>query len=114
MSFRPSESAEVTVVAADIPFEIMRGSFVHQRFAPHAHDTYAIGTIESGAARVRFKGQEVVHSAGSVVTIAPGQVHTGEPIDPKGWSYRMLYIPPALMLRYATDGAFPAFAGSGV
>jgi AraC-like DNA-binding protein len=101
-------------IDAEIPYEILRGTFVHQRFAPHSHDTYAVGTIERGTSRLQFMGREAIRRAGDLVTIAPGDVHTGEAADSDGWSYRMFYIPAALMARFAGNGAPPAFAESGV
>ena len=113
MAYSKLPCGEVTLVPADIPFEVMRGSFTDQRFAPHAHDTYVIGTMERGTARVNFKGRDELHRAGGVVTICPGEVHTGETVDRDGWAYRMLYIPSALMQRFTGTGAAPAFAASG-
>jgi AraC-like DNA-binding protein len=110
--FCEDESAHVTLVRCDIPFEMLRGRYVRQRFAPHMHDTYAVGVIESGAARLRYRGEEVTHVAGDVVTIEPHEVHTGEPADAAGWSYCMLYLPTEIMSRYGHEGVAPRFARS--
>ena len=111
---RTLESAQVTLVHCDMPFEIFRGTFVHQRFAPHMHETYALGVLERGAATCRYRGADVIHQAGDLLTLAPDEVHTGEPASPDGWSYRMLYLPRELMARYGTlDGGQPHFARSG-
>ncbi|MEP6619064.1 MAG: AraC family transcriptional regulator [bacterium] len=108
------ESARVTLVHCDTPFEILRGTYVQQRFAPHMHETYAIGVIERGAAKCRYRGEDVIHREGDVVTIEPDEVHTGEAADEFGWSYRMMYLPRELMARYGTlDGSQPHFARSG-
>lgn len=108
------ESAQVTLVNCDTPFEILRGTYVRQRFAPHMHDTYALGVLERGAARCRYRGIDVTHRAGDLVMLEPDEVHTGEPACDEGWSYRMLYVPRELMARYGTlDGSQPHFAQSG-
>lgn len=108
------EVAHVTVVHSGSPFEILRGKYVRQRFAPHLHDTYAIGVMESGAARCKARGRESTHAPGDLITIEPGEVHTGEPLAAEGWSYRMLYIPRELMMRVGGghDRA-PRFAATG-
>ena len=68
------ECANVTVVHSGSPFEILKGRYVRQRFAPHAHDTYAIGTMESGAATCKSLGRAITHAPGDLITIEPEQV----------------------------------------
>src|SRR5687767_1506552 len=45
------ESAALTVVADAEPFEIARAAYRRHAFAPHAHETWAVGALESGACR---------------------------------------------------------------
>jgi AraC-like DNA-binding protein len=106
------EVAHVTVVHSGSPFEILRGRYVRQRFAPHLHDTYAIGVMESGAARCKARGKELTHAPGDLITIEPDEVHTGEPLTAEGWSYRMLYIPRDIMSRASTDHDRPPRFGA--
>lgn len=94
---REQESARLTVVQWDTPFEILRGTYTRQRFAPHLHETFALGAIESGASRIRYRGRLVSQRAGDVVVIPAQEVHTGEADCPRGWSYRMLYLPLDLL-----------------
>jgi AraC-like DNA-binding protein len=91
------ESARLTVVRWDTPFEILRGTYTRHRFAPHLHETFALGAIEAGASRIRFRDRTVSQRAGDVVVIPACEVHTGEADCPKGWSYRMLYLPLELL-----------------
>jgi quercetin dioxygenase-like cupin family protein len=108
------EVAHLTVVHSGSSFEMLKGRFVRQRFAPHLHDTYAIGVMESGAARCKARGRESTHASGDLITIEPGEVHTGEPLTAEGWSYRMLYIPREMMSRVgAGDDLLPRFAAIG-
>jgi AraC-like DNA-binding protein/quercetin dioxygenase-like cupin family protein len=110
----PSEEvAQVTVVHSGASFEILRGRYVRQRFAPHLHDTYAIGVMESGAATCKSRGTESTHRPGDLITIEPDEVHTGEPLTAQGWSYRMLYIPSEVMSRATASGQLPRFATTG-
>ena len=97
---REQESARLTVVKWDTPFEILRGTYTRQRFAPHLHETFALGAIESGASRIRYQGRLVSQRAGDVVVIPAQEVHTGEADGPLGWSYRMLYLPLDLLARF--------------
>ena len=104
------EFAQLTVVHSSSSFEILRGTFVRQRFAPHLHDTYAIGVMEGGAARCKSRGTESTHTPGDLITIEPGEVHTGESLTATGWSYRMLYVPRDIMTRADAHGRLPRFA----
>jgi AraC-like DNA-binding protein len=107
------EAAHVTLVQFDQPFEMLQGSYVRQRFAPHLHDTYSVGVIDRGAARLRYRGADVTFVPGDVIALEPNEVHTGEPVDAQGWSYRMLYLPTELVSGLGNDdtGA-PRFAQS--
>ena len=37
------------------PLELLRARYTRQRFAPHAHDEYVFGMVETGAARTTFR-----------------------------------------------------------
>jgi AraC-like DNA-binding protein len=113
-----AETATLTRVHVFEPLELLRARYTRQRFAPHAHDEYVVGVVENGAARTSFRGGEDVHAVGSVITFAPGEVHTGAPATPEGWSYRTLYPSASLMCfiaRETTGRDFaPTFDGSYV
>jgi AraC-like DNA-binding protein len=94
---RELESARLTVVPWDTPFEILRGTYTRHRFAPHLHETFALGAIVAGASKIRYRDRTVSQLAGDVVVIPPREVHTGESDGPQGWSYRMLYLPEDLL-----------------
>ena len=56
---RELESARLTVVPWDTPFEILKGTYTRHRFAPHLHDTFALGAIEAGASKIRYRDRTV-------------------------------------------------------
>lgn len=91
------ESATMTRVRVFETLELLRARYTRQRFAPHAHDEYVFGVVETGAARTTFRGHEDVHETGCVITFAPGEVHTGAAATDDGWSYRMLYPSESLV-----------------
>lgn len=92
-----SEQVVFTRVAADLPFDMLRARYVRQEFVPHAHDEYAVGVVESGIGRIRHANGDEEHPAGSLIVIPAGMVHTGVAAAAEGWSYRMLYLPPAYL-----------------
>jgi len=106
MPTRPtaSESATMTRVRVFETFEILRARYTRQRFAPHAHDEFVFGIVEAGAACTFFRGAQDVHATGSVITFAPGEVHTGAPACDDGWSYRVLY-PSETLVRFIAHEA---------
>jgi AraC-like DNA-binding protein len=110
---RELESARLTVVPWDTPFEILKGTYTRHRFAPHLHDTFALGAIEAGASKIRYRDRTVTQRAGDVVVIPAREVHTGESDGPQGWSYRMLYLPEALLVGFTTSDDL-AFDGPSI
>lgn len=74
-------------------------------FGRHFHDEFGIGLIERGAQR-SASGRGIVEAGpGDLITVNPGEVHDGRPIDAAGRRWRMLYIDPARLLDAAQDAA---------
>jgi len=99
-----SETATMTRVRVFETLELLRARYTRQRFAPHAHDEFVFGMVESGAARTFFRGREDIHAADSVIMFGPGEVHTGVPANDAGWSYRMMY-PGESLVRFVAREA---------
>lgn len=72
--------------------ESLKAHYVKQSFKPHAHDEYLIGVIESGVHSVWCRGEHHYATAGTIVTMHPGDVHHGEAGIPAGWAQRMIYV----------------------
>src|SRR3954470_5094775 len=88
-------------VSAIGTFDILRATYRTQRFPPHLHAEFAIGVVEEGGTRVSCRGAMHEARAGEILILNPGEVHTGEPVNEDGWSYRMLYPEPSLVARMA-------------
>ncbi|GHO57265.1 AraC family transcriptional regulator [Ktedonobacter robiniae] len=82
--------------------ELLQATYVTHSFAPHTHEGYAIGVIESGAERFKYRGSSHLAPQGSVVAVNPGEVHTGAAAIERGWSYRMFYPDVSLVQRAAS------------
>lgn len=68
-------------------------------FARHTHDQFGIGVIE-GRAQASASGRGPVWvQAGDVITVNPGEVHDGIPVDDTGRVWRMMYFDPQVMAR---------------
>jgi AraC-like DNA-binding protein len=83
--------------------ELLNATYVTHQFAPHFHEGYAIGTIESGAETYEYRRQSYQASAGSLVIINPGEIHTGSAATAEGWTYRMTYPSITLMRHVAYE-----------
>jgi AraC-like DNA-binding protein len=70
---------------------VLRAEHFARPFPPHFHDTFAIGVVERGAAIIRTLAGEWTARAGSLLTFAPGEIHSAEPATSAGYSYRMVY-----------------------
>jgi AraC-like DNA-binding protein len=66
-------------------------------FDRHFHDTYSFGLIVQGVERCHLRRATQLFEPGSVPLFNPGEVHDGGPATEKGWSYRMVYLEPALI-----------------
>ncbi|WP_083749117.1 AraC family transcriptional regulator [Pelomonas sp. KK5] len=72
-------------------------------FGRHVHDEFGIGLIMRGAQRSASGRGPVEAGAGDLLTVNPGEVHDGLPIDAAGRAWRMLYLAPALVDELAQD-----------
>ena len=88
--------------------ELYTARLVDHAFAPHVHESYSLGAIESGVERFRYKGSDHVAPADTLVTLNADEVHTGQAERAAGWTYQMLYIEPdTLRALTGTEVYFP-------
>jgi AraC-like DNA-binding protein len=85
--------------------DLMHARYVTQVFAPHFHEGYCLGVIESGALGFRYRGENVVAPAGAVNLAVPGEVHTGQAAEATGWTYRMFYLEAGMLAAVASQMA---------
>lgn len=78
--------------------------YSNHEFAPHTHESFAIGVVDSGALSFKYKSPSDIVPAGNIMIIHPGEVHTGKCIAESGCSYQMIYVEPNVVLK-----AFPDF-----
>jgi AraC-like DNA-binding protein len=95
-------------LGADRPLHLLAARFVHHRFAPHAHEEFAIGACSTGVETIRYRGTEWATGPGTLVVVEPGESHTGGPAAPTGFAYRALY-PAADLVTDASGAPQPHF-----
>jgi AraC-like DNA-binding protein len=72
-------------------------------FSRHSHEQYGVGIIHQGAHKSHSGRGMVEAQAGDAITVNPGEVHDGAPIDDSGRSWRMLYFEPSIVLEAVSD-----------
>jgi len=77
--------------------ELLQARFAGHAFDKHRHDTYAIGLTDHGAQAFTYRGAGRVSSAGQVMVLHPDEAHDGHAQTDGGFSYRMIYVEPALI-----------------
>ncbi len=85
--------------------ELLHAKYVTYSFARHTHEGVAIGIIENGAERFWYQGATHRAQTGDVIVFNPGEVHTGESADPRGWTFRIFYMDSKLLQYAASESA---------
>ncbi|MEU0069316.1 AraC family transcriptional regulator [Streptomyces sp. NPDC006332] len=91
------------------PLDLLTARFDRHVYASHAHDEYSIGICVDGSEVIDYRGGHLRPGPGSIVVLAPGEMHTGRPAAASdGYAYRALYPAPDL-LGDGTRGGLPYF-----
>lgn len=98
----PGEHARIFTAARFDGLEFLSARFATHAYAPHVHETYAIGTIEAGCEVWHARGRRMYAGAGDVVFNHPFDVHDGMPHE-GGYRYRMSYPTIELMREIAAS-----------
>ncbi|MGF1525058.1 MAG: AraC family ligand binding domain-containing protein [Leptolyngbyaceae cyanobacterium] len=88
--------------------EVLKATYVTHSFSRHSNEGYAMGVIESGVEAFAYRGNTYQASAGTLVVIHPGEVHTGYAGIQEGWQYRMIYPAVTLIQRATAQLGLPS------
>ena len=92
------------------PLDLLTARFNKHVYAPHAHDEYTIGVCVDGSEVIDYRGGHIRTGPGSIVVLAPGEMHTGGPGNATdGYAYRALYANPELLTDGTLGTALPHF-----
>ncbi|MEX2741027.1 AraC family transcriptional regulator [Rhizobium mongolense] len=109
----PLSGAETTRFWRDGRFggmECLSATFLTHEFAPHAHETFSIGAIESGSQIATIRGTRESSGPGDLYLINPGEIHDGVPVQ-GGYRYRMIYPDTSLFREILEDVTGRTFSG---
>lgn len=74
--------------------ERVEAFFAGHGFAPHRHDTYAIGCTLAGVQCFSYRGAAQCSLPGHVFVLHPDEIHDGRAGTGAGFRYRTLYVEP--------------------
>ncbi|GAA3938644.1 AraC family transcriptional regulator [Litoribacillus peritrichatus] len=101
------------LAAPSAKLERMEAYFSGYGFAPHRHDTYAIGLTVAGVHNFNYR-KVIRHSLpGNAVILHPDELHDGEAGTQEGFHYKILYIQPELIQNILGGQSLP-FVPDGV
>lgn len=96
---RPAPATDTIRMGRDLgPVERIEAVFSGNGFSPHRHDTYAIGLTLSGVQTFAYRGESRYSTPGNIIVLHPDELHDGGAGTDAGLRYRMIYIPPELVL----------------
>ena len=99
MKREQKESCQYLQIGLLAEVSLLEAFFVSFSYAPHAHDTFAVGQTLSGFQDFVCRGKKHRGFPGTLITINPNEVHDGHSGLETGFAYRMLYIPAATIFR---------------
>ncbi|MCS5514726.1 AraC family ligand binding domain-containing protein [Pseudomonas qingdaonensis] len=59
--------------------ELLAARYSARAFGRHSHERYAVGVIGAGVEKLFYRGTQHLGTAGSIVTLTPGEMHDGVP-----------------------------------
>ncbi|MGV9880034.1 AraC family transcriptional regulator [Streptomyces sp. NPDC003006] len=71
--------------------DLLTARFERHRYAPHYHEEFSVGVCVGGSELIDYRGDRLHVGPGSIVVLAPGEVHTGGPGATGGYAYRAMY-----------------------
>lgn len=80
------------VDGAYAPIDALEIVHTARTFPPHFFATCTISVVESGSARVGTKHGSWLATPGSVIVLAPGELHTAEVVSTEPYGYRSAYV----------------------
>ena len=111
LKHRPEGALRYRAAPGVAGLEMLQADRLRLRFDRHFHETYSFGLVSEGVERCGVGRTVNLYEPGTVPMFNPGEVHDGGPATEEGWSYRMLYVEPALLASLCGgDRVFPQAA----
>ncbi len=111
MTLRPSPLDWVRQAGGIARIPCIEAYFQGHGYAPHRHDTYAIGRTLSGVQSFRYRSEHRHSLQGQTLVLHPDELHDGHAGTSEGFRYRMVYVAPALLQSMLGGRALPFVPG---
>ncbi|HET7535807.1 MAG TPA: AraC family ligand binding domain-containing protein, partial [Candidatus Didemnitutus sp.] len=107
MSARPFEKSEFASLTNTPVGGVtqLNAHFVTHTYDRHSHDTFCLGVTRTGVQAFRCHGVEQASLRGNIMALNPDEPHDGHAGTPEGYSYRMLYVAPAVIRDWMSEAA---------
>ncbi len=92
-----ARDTRIRIGAGCAGIERLEARFRGRAFAPHRHDTYAIGITLAGIQIFRYRGVGRHCLPGQCHILHPDELHDGASGTDDGFAYRIVYVDPALI-----------------
>jgi AraC-like DNA-binding protein len=99
------------IVRAPGDIERAEACFSGTAFAPHRHDTYAVGITLGGVQSFDYRGAARHSLKSHVVVIHPDELHDGRAGDERAFRYRVAYLAPSAIQTVLGGSALPFIEG---
>jgi AraC-like DNA-binding protein len=91
--------------------ELVEAFFQGSAYAPHRHDTYAIGLTMAGVQSFRYRSSLRHSLRGQALVLHPDELHDGQAGTEAGFHYRIAYLAPELLQQVLGGTALPFIDG---
>lgn len=106
-----AQTAENWIVRAPGDIDRIEACFSGAAFAPHRHDTYAVGVTLKGLQSFDYRGAARASRPGQLVILHPDEQHDGRAGDERAFRYRTAYVAPADVQAVLGGRALPFIDG---
>jgi AraC-like DNA-binding protein len=96
-SLNAAECDEIRIGSSAPGIERLAARLHGRAFAPHRHDTYAIGITVTGVQTFRYRGVGRYCLRGQCHMLHPDELHDGAAGTDDGFGYHILYVDPSLV-----------------
>lgn len=86
---------ETKILKAAGKLDRIEATLKGQAYAPHRHDTYAVGLTLRGVQSFDYCGETRHSLSGQMVVLHPDELHDGRAGTDEGFQYRTVYIQPS-------------------
>ncbi len=82
---------------SDVEDAVLFHAGYNREFIPHSHDVMTVLAVTEGAVELGVGEAKYITAKGQMALIGAHQIHSAQPVSPKGWRMRSIHLPSALI-----------------